>query len=166
MFLNRFSDNGNSTHNVMQIEISWILYITVWSHFCRKSMYFQSPNQFTFIQFSSVQSLSRVRLFATPWTTGRQASLSIINSQSSPKLMSAESVMTFNHLILCCPLLLLASIFPSIRVFSNTSKVMLTILQARPQQYVNQELSFRCHEIGLSHKYIIFCLSSLLQGDS
>ena len=121
MFLNRFSDNGNSTHNVMQIEISWILYITVWSHFCRKCMYFQSPNQFTFIQFNSVQSLSHVRLFATPWTTGRQASLSIINSQSSPKLMSAESVMTFNHLILCCPLLLLASIFPSIRVFSNES---------------------------------------------
>ena len=67
--------------------------------------------------FSSVQSLSRVRLFATPWTTARQASLSIINSWSSPKPMSIESVMPSNHLILCCPLLLLPSTFPSIRVF-------------------------------------------------
>ena len=66
-----------------------------------------------------VQSLSRVRLFATPWTTARQASLSITNSQSSPKPMSTESVMPSNHLILCRPLLLLPSIFLSIRVFSN-----------------------------------------------
>ena len=68
---------------------------------------------------SSVQSLSRVRLFATPWTAARQASLSITNSRSLLKLMSIESVMTSNHLILCHPLLLLPSIFPSIRVFSN-----------------------------------------------
>ena len=68
-------------------------------------------------QFSSVQSLSRVRLFATPWTEAHQASLSITNSQSLFKLMSIESVMPFNHLILCRPLLLLPSIFPSIRVF-------------------------------------------------
>ena len=66
-------------------------------------------------QFSSVQSFSRVRLFATPQTTACQASLSIT------KLMSVESVMPSNHLILCCPLLLLPSIFPSIRVFSNES---------------------------------------------
>ena len=72
-------------------------------------------------QFSPVQSLSRVRLFATPWTAARQASLSITNSQSSLKLMSIESVMPSNHLILCCPLLLPPSIFPSIRVFSNES---------------------------------------------
>ena len=70
---------------------------------------------------SSVQSLSRVRLFATPWTEAHQASLSITNSWSLPKLMSIESVMTSNHLILCRPLLLLTSIFPSIRVFSNES---------------------------------------------
>ena len=63
-------------------------------------------------QFSSVQSLSRVWLFATPWTTVRQASLSITNSQSLPKSMSIESVMPSNHLILCHPLLLLPSIFP------------------------------------------------------
>ena len=73
------------------------------------------------IQFSSVQSLSRVRLFGTPWTAARQASLSITNSRSILKLMSIESVMPPSHLILCHPLLLLPSIFPSIRVFSNES---------------------------------------------
>ena len=71
--------------------------------------------------FSSVKSLSRVLLFATPWAAARQPSLSITNSQSLPKLMSVESVMPSNYLILCCPLLLLPSIFPSIRVFSNES---------------------------------------------
>ena len=75
--------------------------------------------------YSSVQSLSCVRLFATPWTAAHQASLSITNSQSLPKLMSIESVMPSNHLILCCPLLLLPSIFPSIRVFSNESALRI-----------------------------------------
>ena len=73
------------------------------------------------IQFSSVQSFSRVWLFATPWITACQTSLSITNSRSLSKLMSIESVMPSNHLILCHPLLLLPSIFPSIRVFSNES---------------------------------------------
>ena len=68
---------------------------------------------------SSVQLLSCVQLFATPWTAARQASLSITNSQSLLRLMSIELVMPSNHLILCCPLLLLPSIFPSIMVFSN-----------------------------------------------
>ena len=72
-------------------------------------------------KFSSVQLLRCVRLFATPWTAALQASLSIINSQSLLKLMSIELVMPSNHLILCCPLLLSPSIFPSIRVFSNES---------------------------------------------
>ena len=67
----------------------------------------------------SVQSLSHVELFATPWTTAHQASLSITNSRSLPKLTSIESMMPSNHLILCHPLLLLPSIFPSIRVFSS-----------------------------------------------
>ena len=70
---------------------------------------------------SSVQSLSCARLFATPWTAARQASLSITNSQSLLKLTSIESVTPSNHLIFCHPLLLLPSIFPSIRVFSNES---------------------------------------------
>ena len=69
----------------------------------------------------SVQLLSRVRFFATPWSAVRQASLSITNSRSLLKFMSIESVMTSNHLILCHPLLLLPSIFPSIRGFSNES---------------------------------------------
>ena len=78
-----------------------------------------------YIIISSVQSLSHVWLFATPWTTARQASLSITNSRSPPKPMSIESVMPSNHLILCRPLLLLPSIFPSIRVFSNESALCI-----------------------------------------
>ena len=89
-----------------------------WAHLMKKlfSMYFQ---------FSSVQSLSHVRLFATPWTAPRQASLSITNSQSLFKFMFTESVMQCNHLILCHPLLLLPSIFPNMRVFSNESALCI-----------------------------------------
>ena len=74
-----------------------------------------------FFSVSSVQLLSRVQLFATPWTAACQASLSITNSKSLLKLISIESVMPSNYLILCHPLLLLPSIFPSIRVFSSES---------------------------------------------
>ena len=80
---------------------------------------------FSSVQFSSFHLLSRVRLFATPLTTACQASLSIINSWSLPKLMSIESVMPSSYLILCCPLLLLPSIFPSIRVFSDESALCI-----------------------------------------
>ena len=80
--------------------------------------------------FSSVQSLSHVRLFVTSWTAPRQASLSITNSQSLLKLLSIESVMPSNHLIHCHPLLLLPSIFPSIRAFSNES-----VLHIRQSKY-------------------------------
>ena len=75
--------------------------------------------------FSSVQSLSHVRLFAIPWITARQASLSITNSRSSPKLTCIESVMPSSHLILCRPLLPLPPIPPSIRVFSNESTLRM-----------------------------------------
>ena len=74
---------------------------------------------------SSFQSLSCVQLFATPWTAACQASLSITNCQSLPKPKHIESMMPANHLILCCPLLLLPSIFPSIRVFSNKSSLRI-----------------------------------------
>ena len=74
-------------------------------------------------QCSSVQSLSHVRFLATPWTIAHQASLSITNSRSLPKLMSIESVMPSSHLILCRPLFLLPSVFPSVRVFSNESNL-------------------------------------------
>ena len=77
------------------------------------------------VQFSSVQLLRCVRLFATPWTAAHQVSLSISNSWSLLKLVSIESVMPSNHLILCCPLLLLPSIFPSFRVFSSESILRL-----------------------------------------
>ena len=78
------------------------------------------------VGFSLVQLLSCVRLFVTPWTSARQASLSITNSRSPPKPMSIESMKPSNHLILCRPLLLLPSIFPSIRVFSNESAVCIS----------------------------------------
>ena len=86
---------------------------------CESVLYIDS------VQFSSVQPLSRVRLFVTPWTTACQASLSITNSQSPSKPVS-ESAMPSNHLILCHPLLLLSSIFPSIRVFSNESALHIS----------------------------------------
>ena len=96
-----------------------------------------------FHQVSEVQSLSRVRLFVTPQTAARQASLSITNSRSLLKLMAVESVMPSNHLILCHPLLLLPSIIPSIRVFSNES-----VLHIRWPDYWSFSLS-----IGPSNEY-------------
>ena len=92
--------------------------ISLYTHILSTGLLCASSSWST-VQVSSVQSLSHVRLFATPWTAARQASLSITNSRSLPKLMSIESVMPSNHLILCHPLLLLPSVFPSIRVFSN-----------------------------------------------
>ena len=92
----------------------------------------------TLVRISSVQSFSRVRLFVTPWTAACQASLSITNSRSPPKPMSIKSMMPSNHLILCCHLLLLPSIFPSIRVFSNES-----VLRIRWPKYWNFSFSIR-----------------------
>ena len=82
---------------------------------------FMNFHEYISYQFGSVQLLSRVQLFVTLWTAACQASLSITNFQSLLKLMSTQSVMPFNHLILCCPFLLPPSIFPSIRVFSKES---------------------------------------------
>ena len=96
-----------------------------------------------FSNIYSVQSLSRVRLFSTPWTAAHQGSLSIANSRSLLKLMSIESVMPSNHLILCHPLLLLPSIFPSIRVFSSES-----VLHIRWPKYWSFNFS-----ISLSNEY-------------
>ena len=97
--------------------------------------YNQSP--FSSVQFSSLQSLSHVRLFATPWIAARQASLSITNSRSSLRHTSFESVMPSSHLILCRPLLLLAPIPPSIRVFSrvNSSHEVAKVLEFQPQHH-------------------------------
>ena len=90
---------------------------------------FQTNDFFFSLQFSSVQLLSRVRIFVTPWITARQASLSITNSQNLLTLMPIESVIPSNHFILCRPLLLLPPIPPSIRVFSNESTLCLRWLE-------------------------------------
>ena len=94
-------------------------------------------------QFSSIQALSHVQLFETPWIAARQASLSITNSQSLLKLMAIELMMSSNHLILCCSLLLPPSIFPRIRVFSNES-----VLPIRWPKYWSFSFS-----IGPSNEY-------------
>ena len=95
-------------------------------------------------RLSSVQSLNHVQLFVTPWTAACQAFLSITNSQSLLKLMSTESVMPSNHLILCHPFLLLPSIFPSIRVFSNES-----VLHIRWPKYWSFSISLSSEYSGL-----------------
>ena len=111
---------------------------TVWnssSHWSQKNSGFKSLSHC--VIFSSVQSLSHVRIFVTPWIAARQASLSITNSQSLPKLMSIELVMPSSHLILCCPLLLLPPIPPSIRVFQwvNSSHGVAKVLEFQHQSF-------------------------------
>ena len=101
--------------------LSWFLFWQPKSWLCPQNVW----NYHLSVRFSSVQLLSRVRLFATPWITARQASLSITNSQSSLKLTSVESVMPSSHLVLCHPLFLLPPIPPSIRVFSNESTLCM-----------------------------------------
>ena len=120
---------------------------------------------------SSVQSLSRVRLFATPWTAARQVSLSIINSQSSLKLRSIDSMMPSNNLILCRPLLLLPSILPSIRVFSNESVLLIRwpkywsfSFSISPSNEQSGLISFRIE--GLDLLAVQGTLKSLLQHHS
>ena len=115
-----------------------------------------------------VQLLSRVRLFATPWTAAHQASLSIANSQSLLKLMSIEWVMPSNHLILCRPLLLLPSIFPSIRVFSNESVLCIRwpkdwSFSISPSNEYSGSISFRIDWFDLA---LQGTLKSLLQHHS
>ena len=99
--------------------------------------YIKSSHWTSSVQFSSVQSLSHVRLFVTPWIAACQASLSITNSRSSPNLMSIELVMPSSHLILCCPLLLLPPIPPSIRVFSNELTLRMRYIYAILFAFVN-----------------------------
>ena len=118
--------------------------------------------------FSSVQLLSHVRLFVTPWAAAHQASLTITNSQSLLKLMSIRPVMPSNHLSLCRPLLLLPSIFPSIRVFSNESVLRIRWpklkLQHQSFQWILGLISFRIDWLDLLA--VQGTLKSLLQHDS
>ena len=118
-----------------------------------------------------VELLSCVQLFATPWTAAPQASLSFIISQSLLKLMSIESVMPSNHLILCCPLLILPSIFPSIRVFSNVSALCIRwpkywsfSFSISPSNEYSRLLSFRVNWFDLLD--VQGTLKSLLQHHS
>ena len=113
------SSETKSCIHVKKIIIPEFCKFLITSHIQKDSYY--AHMGFIFKYISSVQSLSHVQLFATPWTVAHQASLSIINSWNLLKLMSIESVMPSNHLVLCHPLLLLTSIFPGIRVFSNES---------------------------------------------
>ena len=109
----------------MCFSIIWT-WITFWTLYSLLSLIFiLALLIYSLIQSSSVQSLRCVWLFAIPWTAARQASMAITNSQSLLKLMSIESMMTSNHLILCHPLLFSPSIFPSIRVFSNVSALRI-----------------------------------------
>ena len=121
--------------------------------------------------FSSVQSLSRLRLFATPWIAARQASLSITNSRSSLRLTSIESVMPSSHLILCRPLLFLPPIPPSIRVFSNESTLLMRwpkywsfSFSIIPSKEIPGLISFRMDWLGLLA--VQGTLKSLLQHHS
>ena len=123
------------------------------------------------VQFSSVQPLSRVWLFATPWTVAHQASLSITNSRSLLKLMFIESMMPSSHLILCCPLLLLSSIFSSIKVFSNESvlhirwpKYWSFNFSISPSNEYSGLISFRIYWFDLLA--VLGTLRSLLQHHS
>ena len=109
------------------------------------------------VQFRSVQSLSHLQLFATPWTAACQAFLSITNSWSLLKLMSIESVSPSNHLILCCPLLFLPSIFSSIRVFSKESvlhirwpKYWSLSFSINPSNEYSELIAFRMNWLDLS----------------
>ena len=120
---------------------------------------------------SSVQLLSHVQLFATPWTTAHQASLSITNSQGLPKLMSIKSAMPFSHLILCHPLLLLPPILPSIRVFSNESTLRMRwpkywsfSFSIIPSKEIPELISFRMDWLDLLA--VQRTLKSLLQHHS
>ena len=113
-------------------------------------LFSSAVSQLSQFQFSSVQPLSHVRLFATPWTAAHQASLSITNSRSPPKPMSTESVMPSNHLIFCHPILLLPSIFPRIRVFTNESALCIRwpkywsfSFSVRPSNEYSGLISFR-----------------------
>ena len=136
------------------------------------SFFFFFLMHFVFLEtFRSVQSLSCVQLFATPWTAAHQASLSITNSRSLLKLMSIESVMLSNHLILCRPLLLLPSIFPSIRVFSSESalhkrwpKYWSFIFSISPSNEYSGLISFRMDWLALLA--VQGTLKSLLQHHS
>ena len=162
-------------HVVPPFSLSFITYLTMWDYVICLSSVFPtrvwsggdcllrhpwSEVKVLVAQFNSVQSLSRVWLFATPWTAAHQASLSITNTQSLLKLMSIESVMPSNHLTLC-PLLLLPSVFPSIRVFSNESALGISW----PRYWKKQIKTTMKYHLTLVRMAIIKNLQTINAGD-
>ena len=127
-------------------------------------------NSFLLLFVVVIQSLSHVWFFATPWTEARQASLSINNSRNVLKLMSVESVMPTNHLVLCCPLLLLPSIFPSMRVFSNESVLLIRwpkywsfSFSSSPSNEYSGLISFRMDCLHQAKQLPLLCQSFLFK---
>ena len=151
---------------VCESESHLVLSDSLWPH--RLYSPWNSPGQNIGVgPFSSVQSLSRVRLFAAPWTAACQASLSIISSQSLLELMSMESVMPSSYLILCCPLPLMASIFPSIRVFSSESVLHISwpkywsfSVSISPSNEYSELIPFRTEPLDCSPETITALLIS------
>ena len=163
-YLSRFPSTTYWKDYLFSIVYSCLLHQRYGTHMCLSEMYplllCSSLHDFQGFYFLSlhmivVQSFSRVWLFATPWTTACQASLSFTISQSLIKLMSIESVMTFNHLILCHPLLHLPSIFPSIRVFSIESALCIMWPELQLQHQSLWWIFQDCFPLGLT------CLISL-----
>ena len=158
-------EKGTLLHCWWECKLVQQLWRTVKFSLRKKKSYhvIQQSHSWAYIQFSSVQALSHVRLFVTPWTSARQASLSITNSQSPPKPMSIELVMPSNHLILCHLLLLLPPIFPSITVFSNESA-----LHIRWSKYWRSPVAYwALTDLGsTSFSILSFCLFILYLGFS
>ena len=159
-----FAKEGTQNHGISNLKRPLPVVLKT-HHTC-----WNIPQGILFSLFSSVQLLSRVRFFVTPWTAARQAPLSITNSQSLFKLISIESVMPSNRLILCHPLLL-SSIFPSIRIFSSGSVLSIRWPKYRsfsfsinPSNEYSGLISFRMHWLDLLA--VLGTLKSLLQHHS
>ena len=139
--------------------LSGTLNLNFWRHLVKLLSIPLENYSFKTTKLSSVQSLSRVRLFATPWIAACQASLSTTNSWSLFKLMSIESVMSSNHLILCRPLLLPPSVFPNIRVFSNESSSSHQMAKVLEFQLQHQSFHWIFRTVYLTN----LCFSYILQ---
>ena len=152
----------------LRVRTGWpATYLPIWAFLVAQMVKNLPARQ----EFNSVQSLSRIWLFATPWTTARQDSLSITNSRNSPRLASIESVMPSSHLILCHPLLLLSPIPTSIKVFSNESTLRMRwpkywsfSFNISPSNEHQGLISFRMD--WLNHLAVKGTLKSLLQHHS
>ena len=152
--LKKYYDPPPSRQSIFINYLEILLHLANLLHLLIHSIIYVSMDSWTLAVISSVQLLSCVRLFATPWTVARQASWSL------PKLMSIESVMPSNHLILCHPLLLLPSIFPNIRIFSNESA--LRISWPKYWSWNSNILASWCEE--LTHLKRSWCWESLKAG--